>query len=502
MEAIYLFIFLFIGLTIGFGIILGDSSRTEVIQHWAERRCDFDVILSSFMYKPSEDKRSSAEFAGDNLKFCVGSKASDYLHTIFGAMFEIIRKQMGAADVFTEVMKVLRIQLNSIHAPFSKMMNKFWVKFKQIGSLSSRIFQHLYMAMKKAAATAVASLYVAMSLQTSILNSIDLTINVIMIILYILIIFAIIFFLPILPVLIIVILTVGGIEAAMPGRTGGMGEVFCFHKNTPIVTRTRTITPINEIQVGDILLHGQMVEAVIELPPPIEPLYIINGIYVSGDHRIWSKEAKKWLLVKEHPNAVQSSVFGDSLWTLITTNRQIPTGTASDYTLFSDWEELPDTDASAELWEKLVREILLVKTNPTAAPKYAPCFDENIKVNKYQSGWVSIHEIKRDDWIQADNTWTRVLGVCKRAVNGGYGSKGSRITDGIWLRSVSGDWIHPTLNCDTSKWHGVNLITDIGMFKIRLSNCDSDLIVRDFTEVGYSNLDKTYTRVEAQMVEP
>jgi hypothetical protein len=42
----------------------------------------------------------------------------------------------------------------------------------------------------------------------------------------------------------------------------------------------------------------------------------------------------------------------------------------------------------------------------------------------------------------------------------------------------------------------------MGMFKVRLSNCDSDLIVRDFTEVGFSNLDKTYTRVEAQMVEP
>ena len=326
MEAIYLFTLLCITFTVGFGIILGESSRGEVIQHWGERRCDFDVLVSSFMYKPDEDIRSSGEFATDNFQFCVGSKASDYLQTLFGAMFEVLRKQMAASSVMTDVFKVLRVQLNTIYAPFSKMINKFWNKFKQIGNLSSRIFQHLYMAMKKAGALAISSIYLAITLQTSLLNTIDLVINIIMIVLYILIAFAIIFFLPILPVLIMVILTVGGIETAMPGRTGAMGEVFCFAPDTPIVMSNRNVTPIKNINLGDILLNGQMVEAVIELPRSSESLYLINGIYVSGDHRLWFEESKKWILVKEHPNAIKSDMYTDSLWTLITTNRQIPAG--------------------------------------------------------------------------------------------------------------------------------------------------------------------------------
>ena len=156
------------------------------MNHWGERRCDLDVLLSAFMYKPDDDSRSTAQFTTDNFQYCIGSKTNDYLESIFGVLYEVLRKQMGAADIMTSVMKVLRIQLNTIYAPFSKMMNNFWNKFREIGGLSSRIFQHLYMSMKKAAATSVASLYVAISLQTAILNGIDLVINIIMIVLYIL----------------------------------------------------------------------------------------------------------------------------------------------------------------------------------------------------------------------------------------------------------------------------------------------------------------------------
>ena len=164
MEAIYLFLLLLISLTVGFAIILGSSSRADIMAHWAERRCDFDVLIASFLYKPSDDSTGAFEFASNNFKFCIGSKASDYLHTLFGSLFEVLRKQMGAADIMTNVMKVMRTQVNSIYDPFSQMMDKFWHKFKQIGTLASRIFQHLYMAMKKAAATATASIFVALSL--------------------------------------------------------------------------------------------------------------------------------------------------------------------------------------------------------------------------------------------------------------------------------------------------------------------------------------------------
>lgn len=507
MEALYLFIILILGFTIGFAIILGESSKVETMEHWAERRCDFDVMMASFYYKPPEDTRSAFEFASDNFRFCVSSKTADYLKSIFAALFQVLQKQMGAADVMTDVMKVLRIQLNSIYAPFSKMMAKFWNKFKQIGSLGSRVFQHLFMAMKKAAATGVASIFVALSLQTAFMNSIDLAINAIMVILYILIALAFIFFLPILPVLAFVIITVGGIESAMPGRTGDMGAIFgCFAEETLICMKDGSVKEICKMNLGDILANGEVVESVIELPGS-DDLHFIDGIYVTGDHRIWDKDKTKWCLVKDYTAALYTDRKTDAIWTLITSTRTIPIqGKSKEVHRFADWEELPDTDESSILWEKIARRILnpneSLDTLEMKVPESAPCFDLNMKVKKYQGGWIPIRSIKRGDWIRGDSKWTQVIGICRRTVSGGIGSKGSRMTSGTWLRTADGTWQHPPEKEDSYEWSGMTLITDSATFQILLDSSYTSHLVRDFTEVGFDRLPETYTRVESAMTPP
>lgn len=299
-QTVFLFLTILILFLLGFAMMIGQSSAADVIAHWDDRRCDLDVMFSAFYYKPDDDPRSPAEFTTDNYKFCVGSKTETYLKGLFGSLFEVLEKQMGAADIMTKVMTSLRQSLANIYAPFAKMMNNFFNKFQQMGALGSRIFQHLYMAMKKATGVAIASIYIGLSLQTTILNTIDFIINVIMIVLYIMIALSVIFFFPILPVMAMVYLAVNGIEKIAPGRTGAMGEIFCFDKSTSVVLQSG-LKPINEIKVGDILQDGQTVEAVVQLMGPLSPLYLIDGVEVSGDHRIWSPSRKQWIFVKHHP---------------------------------------------------------------------------------------------------------------------------------------------------------------------------------------------------------
>ena len=495
MEAKYLFVLLMLAFTIGLSIILGDSSRNDVIAHWSQRRCDFDVLITSVFYKPPEDTRSSVEFASDNFKFCVGTMSTDYLSTLFGALFEVLRTQMGAADIMTDVMKVLRKQLNSIYAPFATMMSKFWNKFKQIGSLASRVFQHLFMAMKKAAATGVASIFVALSIQAAFLNTIDLVINAIMIVLYICIALAFIFFLPILPLLVVVIISVAGIEAAMPGRTGDMGAVFgCFTEETPIQMKSGT-SKICEVQLGDILANGQKVESVIELPGSDE-LYLISGVYVTGDHRIWDTVTKKWLMVKDYPGSILSERKTPTVWSLITSDRTIPINGL----LFADWEEIPDTDEANLLWERMAREILGSPIVNLKAPENAPCFNPEIRVKKFQGGWVPMNCIRRGDWILAENGWTRVIGMCERTVMGGINVNKNRMTSGIWLMKDN-VWTHPEESDDTMEWSGLHLLTESATFRVLLDSSEGTL-VRDFTEVGFNRLPETYARVEEAMTPP
>ena len=474
------------------------GSNNEVKSHWSERRCDFDVILFAFLYKPDNDARGSGEFAADNFNYCVSSKTTDYLKTMFGMLYEVLQKQFDASNVFAQVMRTLRAQLTSIYKPFSAMMDRFWNKFKQIGTLASRVFQHLYMAMKKAGASAIASLYIAISLQTALMNSIDLVINVIMIVLYILLALAVIFFLPILPLLAVVLMTVGGIEAAMPGKTGAMGAIFCFHKNTSVVMANGSEQHICSLKLGDTLLNGNIVEGVVEVPG--QALYDIDGVLVSGYHRVYDEEKTEWVYVMNYPGAKKSDKWESTLWTLITSGREIivkPTRTTGTIR-FQDWEEIPDTEQASMMWEIVARNML--NTNISMAevkvPQYPPCLDKTICVREYQGGWRQLEDIKIGSWIYGRKGWTRVLGIAKRQVGGGHGSEGTRITDGVWLLQKNDTWDHPDITCDTESWWGIHLITDSGVFRIRFVTGE-ERIVRDFTEVGENKISESDTRVDA-----
>ena len=495
MEALYFFIGLVVTLTIGFAILLSGSTREDVIAHWADRRCDLDILMTAYLYKPDSFKGSSADFASDNFNFCIGAMTTDYLETLFAKLFETLKLQMGAADILGSVFTTLRSSLADVFKPFSTMMAKFWNKFKQIGSLASRVFQQLYMAMKKAAAIAVASLFSAISLQAAFLNGIDLVIKVIMIVLYIMLALSIIFFLPLLPVIIFVFMATAGIELGFPGRTGGMGEVFCFAPDTKVLTAGYGELFIKDLRLGQVLANGSTVEAVIEVPGSHETIYDLYGVKVSGGHRVWSTVYNHFISVKDHPADLATNEKLTTLWTLVTSNREIPVKGNRGMIRFADWEELPNTAIAVAAWDRIVRDMLNSKNAEAHIPVNPPCLDMAIRIKKYQSGIVPLMTIKRGDWIEDTNGWTKVIGICRREVNGGIGEKGSRMTDGNWIQDSNGKWNHPTGECDSWKWQGMQLITESGTFNIYLSN--EPLLVRDFTEVGCMKLNESYAKEDA-----
>ena len=48
-----------------FGIVLGGSTREDIMAHWSERRCDLDVMLMAFIYI---SKANSNDLNFQNLK--------------------------------------------------------------------------------------------------------------------------------------------------------------------------------------------------------------------------------------------------------------------------------------------------------------------------------------------------------------------------------------------------------------------------------------------------
>lgn len=493
-EPKYLFIALTLALVIGLVSIEQIGITTEVINDWSERRCDLDILMTSFRYKPPEDSRSLAQFAGDNFQFCITSKTSGYLETIFGVLFEVMRKQFAAGDIMTQVFKVLRVQLNTIYKPFSEMMNRFFTKFKQIGSLASRVFQQIFMAMKKAAGTAIASIFIALSLQTILLNTIDFIIKVIMIVLYICMALIFIFFLPILPLLVIVLITVAGIETAMPGSTGPMGAVFCFHKYTNVIMKSGDEQHICSLKPGDILHDNIVVQAVIEVPG--EQLYELDGILVSGYHCLYEKE--EVIYVKDHPRAKKSTKYEETLWTLITNKREIPVLGSRGILRFLDWDEIPDSKEAEKAWDMVAFGILNGNDRilPKMVPTSAPCLDRSLKVKLHQGGWRPLYTIKVGDWIYGKDGFVKVTGLCERIVHTAIGCEQNRMTDGNWILHGENEWKHPEGKIEDVKWQGIQLITDKGYFKVQMLN-GQEYLVRDFTEVGAQQILSSHARVES-----
>ena len=497
-EPKYLFVALTLTLIIGFVLLEQGGEVTDVINNWAERRCDFDILMTGFRYKPPEDARSATSFASDNFQFCVTSKTSAYLETIFGVLFEVMRKQFAAGDIMTQVMKVLRVQLNTIYKPFASMMNRFFTKFTQIGSLSSRIFQQIFMAMKKAAASAVASIFVAISLQAAILNTIDFVIKVIMIVLYICMALIFIFFLPILPLLVLVLITVVGIEKAMPGSTGPMGSVFCFHKDTNVIMKFGDLQNICLLKPGDVLHDDVLVQAVIEVPG--EQLYDLDGILVSGYHCLY--EGDEVIYVKDHPRAIKSDMKEATLWTLITNKREIPIMGSKGPLKFLDWDEIADSKEAEKAWEMVAFQILNGRDGIyNIVPSSAPCLDRELKVWKYQGGWRPLHTVRVGDWIYGKDGFVKVSGISERIVHTAIGDDQNRMTDGNWIEDkAKGQWKHPEGIIHDVTWQGIQLITDKGFFKIQMMN-GKEYLVRDFTEVGSQMILESHARVEALLDE-
>ena len=488
-----------------FGIVLGGSTRQDIMAHWGERRCDLEIMFLAYLYKPESYTGSTVNFASENFNFCIGTKAADYLKTVFAQLFEVMEKQMGAADIMRNVLNSLRDGIGEVFNPFSTMMNKFWNKFKQMGALASRIFQQIYMAMKKAAGISVASIYLAISLQTSIMNGIDLVINIIMIVLYIMLALAIIFFLPILPVMVFVFMATAGIESAFPGRTGGMGAVFCFAPDTKVLISGRSYKRIQEVKIGDTLADGSTVEAVIEVPGSSETIYDLDGVYVSGQHRVWFEEKGEFISVKDHPDSMITDVRLNTLWTLVTSSRQIPVKGDISTIKFADWEELPSTPEFSEGWDKIVQDMLnsgqTRRVKDSQVPMHAPCLDGTMKVRTFQGELVELINVKRGDWIFDDIKWTRVIGVCRREVQGGIGERGSRMSDGNWVLHTDGQWYHPHDEPDSLKWRGIQLITESGKFRIYTADLNNSYVVRDFTEVGWDRLAESYVREDELLSE-
>jgi hypothetical protein len=118
----------------------------------------------------------------------------------------------------------------------------------------------------------------------------------------------------------------------------------CFYPTTAVKLLNGEIKPMKDLDLGDVLEDGSIVESVMKIDNKREPvpLYIIknagvNGenIYVTGSHLVLDKGTNKFIPVEKYAKAELSKVETDWFSCLITSNHKIVIGNET----FWDWED-------------------------------------------------------------------------------------------------------------------------------------------------------------------
>jgi len=118
----------------------------------------------------------------------------------------------------------------------------------------------------------------------------------------------------------------------------------CFHPNTNVTLKDGSVKYMKDIDLGDVLEDGSIVESVLKIDNKRErvPLYVIpnagvrgEDIYVTGSHLVFDTLHKKYINVEYYSKSELSAEKTDWFSCLITNTHKIPIGSE----VFWDWED-------------------------------------------------------------------------------------------------------------------------------------------------------------------
>ena len=488
MEAVPLF-FTTLALTGGLAYLLTQNYRQEIMGNWVQRRCELPIMIMAGQFKPSDDPRDSSDFASDNFTFCARTMAASLFKIILAPVFLLIGKNIDALGAIDQSTNLMRTLVATLMDGFGKIMDPFYRRFVLTGRSFANSFARIMSAMERAFGIAVAMVFMGISTTRATLNAVDFVIKIVMIIFGILIGIFILLFFVLFPLTPVILSTLAVLSAVGIGVAGA--GVFCFDAETEICLENGLTKPIYTLQVGERLLGNDCVEGILLTEREANTtLFNYKGIVVSGSHLVW--EEGIWKPVESSRLALPIQHHTERLYSLRTTSRTMTavskqTGAT---VLFRDWEEIQQNDSITDAeWDALVQEMLSNTTIDSNPSEEHPCFSPRCLVEK-NGKTVAISTIRIGDVIRdIDSKETRVLGVYKGLTHISQALLDTKWhTDGVWWKK--NNWVHQSVpRAELKLTQGVHLLTESGTFFILTEELSGG--VRDFTEVGHSQLPKT-----------
>jgi hypothetical protein len=153
-------------------------------------------------------------------------------------------------------------------------------------------------------------------------------------------------------IVLVLISMMNGLQKAVVSLITGppgdlVGLLTCFHPNTEIKLQNKLTKKMKDIQLGDVLENGSVVEATMNLNNhtregrPRDMFYKIKHmtenkyIYVTGTHKIFDSMTRKFINVADHWASVLTDEYEPVLVCINTSDHKIPIGGH----VFWDWED-------------------------------------------------------------------------------------------------------------------------------------------------------------------
>lgn len=501
-------ILLTITLTGLFTYILVSADIEGIKQDWPNRRCELPVMMMAGLLKPTNSSQSGMEFAKDNFSFCTRQIIQTTLKTVFAPFYAILGQQVNVLGTMSGPMNSLRGSLGNSMRIFEKFLDKLYRKFQLISASVLQTWSHLLFAMGRIQAIAYSIVYFGLSINVLIQNTIDFMYKAIAVFLGIMVALIILLFFVLFPFIPLILSVITILAAGVAGVVSiegisGMAGAFCIDPSAKIRMASGQWKALYNIKIGDKLYsetkEKNIVTGIMDVDSSDIPLVIIKNVKMSGSHRVLYDDS--WILAKDHPEAKDAETKLPRLVCLNTTLHSVPVITKSGLLHVGDWEEVSD-EAGRKAWIEMVNLSLngghiSMRKYPTAVPLISP----QTKVNEEQRGIVPICSIQiGDSVLSKDGIYTRVKGVYHGSLKVNELPKDPEwISDGVWIFREPRFWSTHTgvshMEDGEHTLQGIFLITEDETFS--LLDGMQWKIVRDFTEVGASRIDKTYEVLES-----
>lgn len=398
--------------------------------NWANERCNPAVIPFAGIINGKSGKES-LEFTGENFTGCIQTILQNITGYAFAPVYYLMK-------TFTETLHELTGAVNSARGMFNNVRNSVKDFGKDTMSRTLNITAPLVELtinardiLGKTIGTLTATLFTLFGSYLGLQSLIGAIMQFILIILLamvaiILVSWILSFFFPPASIIalsttaamvallipyIIVQITVGEVmNLPFPSPPGIPSKPSCFAENTIIKLKNKEKKIFANLEIGDQLVDGSIVTAIMKLSSANEDMYKLNDILVTGSHRVY--ESMDWITVANHPKSIYIDDFREPyVYCINTDTKTIKIG---KYT-FLDWDEmdemnLTDLRMNCGLSETLPKDF----KNCDIHPNLDVGIHEDMTIELEDGRSININKIEVNDILRFGE---QVYGIVKVDVN-------------------------------------------------------------------------------------